>query len=235
MIHYIKLLFFGFCLLGFTACSTLEKAALHGFQSDSYKMKKAGEKSRSVYVEVEEENIAVFAVNQGSVEALPELRLSLKQADSVDVEPLKFRKQSLDLDITSVVFKYRPSVFGLPAQMTTDFNLALYTGWRFDYYTIQGKKNARGKYSPKIQSRGFDFGLFAGPGTTLISPFTTRNQRSDEYTGMVLQGGFAAFFELNMASFGLAIGYDYFPGADRKIWIYQQKPWLGFVVGIALN
>jgi hypothetical protein len=38
-----------------------------------------------------------------------------------------------------------------------------------------------------------------------------------------------------MASFGFAAGYDYLLSQDRKIWIYNNKPWVGFVVGIALN
>ncbi len=86
-----------------------------------------------------------------------------------------------------------------------------------------------------MRNHGFDFGFFAGPGTTLISPFTTRNQRSDEYNGMIIQGGFAGFIESNIASFGLAVGYDYLLSPDSEIWIYQNKPWVGLVVGVALN
>jgi hypothetical protein len=86
-----------------------------------------------------------------------------------------------------------------------------------------------------MRNRGFDFGVFAGPGTTLISPFTTQNKRADEYNGMIFQTGIAGFIESNIASFGLAVGYDYLLNPDRKIWIYTDKPWVGFVVGIALN
>jgi hypothetical protein len=77
--------------------------------------------------------------------------------------------------------------------------------------------------------------LFAGPGTTLISPFTTQNKRPDEYSAMIIQTGIAGFIELNMASFGFAVGYDYLLNPDRKIWIYNNKLWVGFIVGIALN
>jgi hypothetical protein len=52
---------------------------------------------------------------------------------------------------------------------------------------------------------------------------------------MIIQTGIAGFIESNVASFGLAVGYDYLMNPDRKIWIYTNKPWVGFVVGIALN
>jgi hypothetical protein len=50
-----------------------------------------------------------------------------------------------------------------------------------------------------------------------------------------MQAGLAGFVELNLASFGIALGFDYLMNPDRKVWIYQNKPWLGFMVGIALN
>ena len=82
---------------------------------------------------------------------------------------------------------------------------------------------------------GYDFGFFAGPGATIINPFNTNNKRADEYSGMIIQTGVAGFLETNVASFGLSIGYDYLLNPDRKIWMYQNKPWVGFIVGIALN
>jgi hypothetical protein len=52
---------------------------------------------------------------------------------------------------------------------------------------------------------------------------------------MIIQAGFAGFLETNMASFGLAVGLDHLLSPDRNVWIYNRKPWLGFVVGVALN
>jgi hypothetical protein len=137
--------------------------------------------------------------------------------------------------ITSVLLKYRPSVYGLSPQLTTDFNLAVYAGWRKDMFRVESKKDPLGIYQPKITTQGYDIGIFAGPGTTLISPFTTRNNRTDEYSALIMQAGLAGFVELNLASFGIALGFDYLMNPDRKVWIYQNKPWLGFMVGIALN
>jgi hypothetical protein len=82
---------------------------------------------------------------------------------------------------------------------------------------------------------GYDFGVFAGPGVTLINPLTTLNRVTEEYSGMIMQMGIAGFIESNMASFGLSLGFDTLLNPDRKIWIYNKKLWIGFVVGIALN
>lgn len=92
-----------------------------------------------------------------------------------------------------------------------------------------------GRTSRRITRRGYDFGVFAGPGTTLNSPFTTQNNRTDEYNGIIIQTGIAAFLESNVASFGFAIGLDYLMNSDRDVWIYTHKPWIGFIVGVALN
>jgi hypothetical protein len=52
---------------------------------------------------------------------------------------------------------------------------------------------------------------------------------------MIVQMGIAGFFESSMASFGVAAGFDHLLNRDREIWIYNKKPWVGFVVGVALN
>jgi len=70
-----------------------------------------------------------------------------------------FKKQSLDVDITSILLKYRPSVYGLPAQLTTDLNMALYVGWRHDYFHLMSKKDPLGRSYHKISNHGYDFGF----------------------------------------------------------------------------
>jgi hypothetical protein len=150
-------------------------------------------------------------------------------------QAMVFKKQSLDIDLTSILLKYRPAIHGSKAQLTADLNIALYAGWRFDNYYLRTSTDPIGKTYSRITNRGFDIGLFAGPGTTLVSPFTTQNHVTNDYSGMTIQSGIAAFVESNIASFGLSVGYDYLLNSDREVWIYNKKPWIGFVVGIALN
>jgi hypothetical protein len=220
----------------FASCNTLEKTSLHGLNSGYYTLKSDTIKSRGVYLDVTDEKIDIYHHVKRQPDKKQFLTIPLNRiTDSLIFNRMVFKKQSLDVDITSMLLKYRPSVYGLPAQLTTDLNMALYVGWRHDYFHLISKKDPLGRSYHKISSRGYDFGVFAGTGNTLISPFTTQNKRTDEYNGMIIQTGIAGFIESNAASFGLAVGYDYLMNPDRKIWIYTNKPWVGFVVGIALN
>ena len=218
-----------------SSCSTLERASLHGLNDGFYQLKLDSAEKQAVYLDVSEDAISAYPTTDKQPQSKPWLIIPLASTDSIPFQQITFKKQGLDIDISTVLMKYRPSIGDLPAQLTTDLNLALYAGWRFDYYTAEARKDPLKRSYAKIANRGFDFGFFAGPGTTLISPFTTRNKRSDEYNAMIVQGGFAGFIESNIASFGLAVGYDYLLSSDRDSWIYQNKPWVGFVVGVALN
>lgn len=218
-----------------TSCNTLEKASLHGLNSGYYKLKSENENTQNVYLDVKNDKIDVYHCIKRQPDIKQFLTIPFDASDSLIFRPLVFKKQSLDIDITSILLKFRPSVYGLPAQLTSDLNMALYVGWRYDYYHVMSKRDPLGRTYPKMNSRGFDFGFLAGPGAAIISPFTTQNNRIDEYSGMIIQTGLAGFVESNVASFGLAIGLDNLLNSDRKVWIYNNKPWLGFVVGIALN
>lgn len=218
----------------FTSCSTLDGTSLHGFNSGYYKID-SGEKSKKVYVDVTEEDIDIYDLKDKAIDQDKYLSIPFKDPDSLYATPLKFRKQSLDIDITAILLKYRPSVNGLPAQLTSDLNVCLYAGWRRDNYKLTTRTTPLGKRYLKTSNLGYDFGIFAGPGTTNINPFTTNNMTANEYSGMILQTGFAGFLESNIASFGVAFGYDFLMNPDREIWIYTNRPWLGFVVGIAIN
>lgn len=218
-----------------TSCNTLEKASMHGFNSGYYNFELNKKSAQNVYLDITDEKIDVYQQTNKQPNTNAFLTIPLKPSDSLLVDNMVFKKKSLDIDITAILLKYRPSVYGLPGQMTTDFNIALYAGWRHDSYNIVSRMDPLGKCHNKIISRGYDFGFFAGPGTTLISPFTTQNKVIDEYSGMIIQTGFAGFIESNIASFGVAIGFDSLLNPDREVWIYNKKPWVGFIVGIALN
>jgi hypothetical protein len=224
----------GLLLVLLGSCSVIEKASMHGLNSGFYTLEVKNKNKIRVYADVTDEKIDVYQqVNkQPGKDAF--LTIPLVLSDTMLFAPVVFKKAGLDIDITSVLLKYRPSVYALQPQLTSDFNLALYAGWRYDKHLVVAKKNPLGRQLTKIKSHGYDVGVFAGPGLSLVSPFTTQNLRTDEYSGMIIQTGIAAFIETNVASFGIALGYDQLMNADRKLWIYRNKPWVGFMVGIAL-
>ena len=217
------------------SCSTLEKASVHGLNSGYYSYQSEDGNRRNVYLDVTEEKMDLYARTDGKPEGTPFRTISTSASDSLYGKGILFRKQSLDIDLTSILLKYRPSVQGSPAQLNTDLNIAVYTGWRFDNFRVKAKKDPLGRTLRKTSDFAYDFGIFAGPGTTLVSPFTTANARNDEYNAMTFQYGLAGFIETQMASFGISVGYDHLLSPDRKVWIYRNRPWVGFVVGIALR
>lgn len=216
------------------SCNTLQNASLHGFNSAFYQMEENNTKS-PVYVEVSDEKIEIFPVTNQQVVKEPTLSLKWQTNESTINHPLIFRKQGLDIDLTGILMKFRPQVSGIPTQLTADFNLAIYAGWRHDKFKVNLSETPTGKRQTKIGNFGYDFGFFFGPGATQITPGTTQNKIGLEYSGMIIQSGLAAFVETDLASFGLATGFDYLLSRDRPSWIYHKKPWLGLVVGIALN
>ena len=223
-------------LIGFaTSCKTIEKASTHGLNSGYYTLKSENKNLQDVYLDVAVENINVYPHIKRKPDKANMFIIPLGITDSVATKEIIFKKESIDIDITSILLKYRPSVRGLNAQLNTDLNIALYAGWRHDNYNLLGKKDPLGRKYNQIGKLGYDVGFFTGLGTTMINAYTTQNEQMDEYSGMIIQAGFAGFIESSVASFGLSIGYDYLLNADSKIWVYKNKPWIGFIIGIALN
>lgn len=231
----VKFLLLIVAILQFSACSIFEKSSQHGFESGYYRYKaENGEKSK-VFLDIGEENISGYGLTGDRLNRSPVLEISLAPGDTLDEHPVTFIKHSIDIDITTILFKYRPGVQTLPAQLVTDFNAALFAGWRRDNYHLQTYTHPFRHDHYGAVARGFDIGLFGGVGTTAVNPFSTNESVASEYNGMILQYGIAGFIESNVASFGLSLGYDYLLSKDRKYWIYNRKPWIGFIVGIALN
>ena len=207
----------------FTSCSTLEKTSSHGFDSGYYKLDQ-DTTSKKVYLDVGEEKVDVYDLSGQTPDRDYYVSIALIESDSSAPVPWVFRKQSLDIDITTILLKYRPSVSGLPPQLTADLNFALYAGWRHDSYKIKDRIDPLGKRHRKISNMGYDYGIFAGSGVTPVNPFTTNNKTVNDYSGMIFQLGIAGFLESNIASFGLSVGFDHLLNSDREIWVYQNRP-----------
>jgi hypothetical protein len=235
MFRTVKQIIAVLILILLCSCSVIEKSSKHGFGSGYYTLKSPQNANEKVYVDIADEDVKVYHGNSGKPDTSSFMNFSLQYPGDIAHYPLLFRKRSVDIDLTTILLKYRPGVSGLPAQLNTDFNAALFAGWRQDNYHFHCKADPLGRFRHEMIQRGFDFGLVAGPATTLIGPFATNNVLNHEYVSMAFQFGLAGFVESNIASFGIAVGYDYLASPDRDIWIYNKKPWVGLIVGIALN
>jgi hypothetical protein len=222
-------------LVWLTSCGVIEKASRHGFNSDYYEVTSDKNKAEKVYLDVRDDEIKAYRINENGLDDTAMVTISLPFTDSLSGFPMKFKRKSLDLDLTAVLLKCRLPVEDHPAQMMTDFNVALYAGWRTDNFRVRKEMDPLGISRNDIIHSGYDFGILAGTGATLIGPFSTNNIVTDEYNGMIIELGLAGFLETDFASFGIAGGFDYLLSPDRNSWIYTNKPWIGLIVGIALN
>ncbi|WP_141106630.1 hypothetical protein [Hymenobacter gelipurpurascens] len=140
-----------------------------------------------------------------------------------------------DLDVFTIPFKIRPSRGGVPLQLNTNFNAALYLGRRLDFYHLTSHQLLGGRRQPVVRTTGLGYGLFTGLGSSLITPDFTRQQAVTEYEGFVVHAGAAAIYDAHIFNLGLAIGADHLLGPDGRSWIYQHKPWFGVLFGLDLN
>jgi hypothetical protein len=216
------------------SCGALRNSSVHGFNSGYYTLD-TGRNKIDVYADITDDSIHIHLKTENRIVETASISSGIKDENATFEQPLRFSKSSIDIDITSVLFKYRPAINNLPGQLTTDMNLAVYVGWRYDFFTLTRTTNPLNKRTVKINTWGYDFGVFAGLGVTPVNPFTTDTKIVTEYSAPVLQTGVAAFIESGIASFGISAGIDHLLDNNSALWVYNRKPWIGFIVGIALN
>jgi hypothetical protein len=152
-----------------------------------------------------------------------------------DFEGLKLRHGEFDFDIFTLPFKLRAGREGVPAQLNTTFNAALYLGRRLDRYHFRRTVLPTGQPAPQIRTAGFGYGGFVGLGSTIVTADLTRQHAITDYEGAVLHAGVAAIYDIRALNVGAALGFDYLLGADGPHWLYQGRPWLGVLFGLNLN
>ncbi|TPG64439.1 hypothetical protein [Hymenobacter nivis] len=140
-----------------------------------------------------------------------------------------------DFDIFTLPFKIRPGREGVPAQLNTNFNAALYLGRRLDFFHLTRHQAPSGRTAPLIRTVGLGYGLFTGLGSADISPGLTRGHAAVDYEGFVVHSGAAVIYDARVFNVGAAVGIDYLLGGDADYWLYQRRPWFGLLFGLNLN
>jgi hypothetical protein len=143
--------------------------------------------------------------------------------------------REFDFDIFTLPFKVRPGREGVPVQLNTTFNAALYVGRRLDGYHLIRHRLPTGRTTPLIRTVGLGYGLFTGLGSSFITADLTRQHAQVEYEGFVVHGGAAAIYDAHVFNVGVAVGIDQLLGPDATYWLYQRKPWFGLLFGLNLN
>ncbi len=149
--------------------------------------------------------------------------------------PLNLYKNGINLELMVLPLKLRPSVENVPLQLNSDFNGAIFVGYSFDKYNLSYNRITNNLSRRVLNNYKFSYGGFIGLGSTFMSPTTTAHQTDEEYDGVVLQKGIAGVIEVNNFTLGIALGFDNLLSSDRKIWIYENKPYFALSVGLDIN
>lgn len=191
------------------------------------------------YTVVEEDKILLYPVaktKEGPVaNTTAASAILVSSANEGDKRSITFISRSFDVDVLTILFKYRPYNSGFPNQLNTNFNAAGYIGHRSDLYKLSYDKNPLNVYLRRMNHFAYSIGFFGGLGATSMNSFVTNDRVIAEYDGVVITKGISGMIGIGNLTFGAAIGLDHLMDKNNKVWIYQAKPWTGFTVGLNLN
>lgn len=237
---YLLYIAASFCLpVILSGCETLKESSKYNFNEGYYHSRLYHKKNKKIYVVPDDDSVKVYSAKQIS-KGVVDTTKSIKIAFPADRMPAQFEnymftKSSFDLDVLTVLFKYRPPVSDFPPQFNATFNGAVYAGYRFDTYKLQYNKTPLNVYKRTITHYGYSFGAFTGFGTARIDEYVTNNAINIEYDGVVNLSGIAAIVAVNKLTFGLTLGVDHLLDENRHYWVNQRKAWIGLSVGLNLN
>jgi hypothetical protein len=221
-----------------SGCAPFDKIYSHEFADGYFKLKTEGLEKEPVYLRITSDSIGVYPVlnkgrnmspDNGKVQRI-EIN-NLKPGDYLNNST--FIKTSLDVDLSTAILKYRPAAANVPNQLSANVNGLFYAGFRKDFFKLKSHSSQLNELKTLIRHTGYDFGLFAGIGITPVNPTVTNYTIIQEYDGMIFQKGVSAFITFENMSVGFALGFDNLLDKNKSSWIYNQKPWLGLILGIA--
>ena len=227
-------------ILLFSSCTVLQENSKHKFNDGIYQTKRFSH--NKVYVlKVDEDTIAVFPVLEfkDSTAILTKQRVnysSLQKKFKDNKVSHNFYRPSFDIDVMTIPLKYRPAEYILPNQLTTNFNGAVFAGYRLDDYKVSYKRTPLNVYKQTVKHIGYSAGIFAGIGNTLVDEYSLRTPTINiQYEGMILITGVAVNAAIEKFTVGIALGADYLLDKYHDAWIYEGKPCIGFTLGLDLN
>jgi hypothetical protein len=197
---------------------------------------RAFKQAKKVYINIPSDDIIAYPVLKNKNGPIVDTSDSITYSPSSSTAKRGFfTNPSFDIDVVTLPLKYRPAIRNFPNQLSTDFNGAIYLGWRNDIHKIKYKRSLLKSYNREITHYGFTTGVFLGVGATVINPWVTNNAVNYEYDGMVLTTGVAAMFATNSVTLGLGLGIDNLMDGNSRSWVYQNKLWVGLLLGLNIN
>ena len=147
----------------------------------------------------------------------------------------RYQSTAFDMDLTTMPLRYRPATSGLPGQLNDyNLNVNVHMGLRLDLGRYRTTYFRRNQHS-EIRSFSIGIGGIVGLAPTAINSFNTLGRVADEYQALGISYGLSTTFSFSSFSAGLAVGYEKLTDRNNKIWIYDNKPWIGLTLGVNLN
>ena len=235
-----KLSILSICVITFfSGCSIFRDSSKYSFNDGIYQTKRFSH--NEVYVlKVDDDTIAVFPVIEfkDSTAILTKQRVnytSMQKKFKDNKVVHNFYRPSFDLDVMTIPIKYRPAAYTLPNQLTTNFNGAIFAGYRIDDYRVNYKRTPLNTYKQSVKHIGYSAGLYAGLGNTNIDQWSLKTAPDIQYEGMLFGYGIAANVAIERFTFGVAVGTDYLMDHYHTLWFYEGKPCVGFTVGLDIK
>jgi hypothetical protein len=226
-----------FIFLAFTGCVPFDKIVSHDFSDGYFMLQSPNKKPEYVYIRQVNDSIKVYPAVKNKPDFPDTIKCYATNLSSIKPgHPLynnTLIKTSFDVDLSTVLLKFRPASEDVPSQLNANLNGIFYGGFRKDFFKLKSSSSPLNEISTSVRHSGFDLGIFAGIGITPVNPTVTMNRIIQEYDGIVFQKGIAVFATYANMSVGLALGFDNLLDKNKNFWIYNQKPWIGLVLGIA--
>lgn len=227
-----------FLLLLLSSCTIVRQAAEYNLKTGYYQIRVNGHKEK-VYATVQDDSVRAYRLIKNGTHFLADsihftdytFPVSSPNAQTAKV----FTKKGIDIDIISILFKYRPATDPLPPQLNTNFNAAGYFGYRWDRFAISYDRSPLKRFEKKTRHFAYGAGAFAGIGSTALNEFVTLPPINHQYEGVVIAKGITGIIGIGHLSFGIALGTDNLLGQHHNQWIYNNKWWCGLNVGLNLN
>ena len=228
-----------FFLVSITGCSVLDNnSSKYNFADGYYYSRLNKTKTAKYYVVTSSDSIKVYPSNVSRQIADTVKSITLlfpPRTKPSQFSNYLFKTQTFDVDVLTILFKFRPAVKDFPGQLNANFNGAFYAGHRTDFYKLSYRQTPLHIQNRNITHYGYSIGAFAGLGTARIDEYVTLNRINYEYDGAVITAGGAAIFGFNKLNFGINTGFDYLTDKNRHVWVNQAKPWIGLSIGLNLN
>lgn len=254
-----KLIFLGLCIIVvLTSCVNTKKlgTVIVYSEQDIYKNYYDGDSippisklitgtTKNTKAQIKEEN------NHLKIKLIEEEKTCFKESDTVDYKKagydyyyypkledtlntwkFKYLEISPVFQAISTPFKVRFSTDSIPYQVSTSVNLGLSYGWKFTHKSYRNHYHNSTFLNKRTNSISFTPAIFCGPSTIDLNSKNTKGEVINDRTVLGMSTGILLVAGVDKFNIGMTGGVDIGFGGDAKDWIYQGKPWVGFVIGI---